>query len=555
MRFQFFLAILPLFLSAFVTSRGQLLIQTVVYLAFSLVFYAAPLLLTGSVRALLWMYFVLGTGAWVFLIFICHLGRVPVGSLPDIVATSNLREMAEYITANRLWPWLTAGAIAASFSIVGILRTPLAKIPPTWRKSALALVLSATAITLNWDFLPVVGKLFPSPASDVAAWEAYPPGLFCLAKTLTARWTEKPGESAPPFNVVRESVPTEPELHVLVIGESSRWDKWALNGYARATSPNLSAMSSDELASFSKAHAGANLTYLAVPLILSGIPAENYYPGETVRNLMGLMKEAGFTTAWLSSQDTSVAPHASSPADFEVKRVNTLNEVAYYAYERLPFDGELLPVLENFVGYDAKRKFVVLHVSGSHMEYAARYPAEFGKFSTAKDGLYADLQPDKAKKRDEYDNSILYSDWFLGHVIDLVRHQSRIATVTFVSDHGEALYDGPGGRLGHGSVDASEQEQHIPLFVWASPAFRAHYKEKWQALQGNRDKPVGEENILHTIADLLDLDYQGQDRTMSFARNGYAMRAGARVISSGYVIKPGMKSISNETWLVPVRVM
>lgn len=139
-------------------------------------------------------------------------------------------------------------------------------------------------------------------------------------------------------------------------------------------------------------------------------------------------------------------------------------------------------------------------------------------------------------------------------MIDIVRRQPGIATVTFVSDHGEALYDGPGEHLGHGSTDASEQEQHIPLFVWANPAFRTRYPKKWQALQGNRDKQVGEENIFHTFADLFDLNYQGQDRTMSFARGGYFMRAGAKVISSGYVMKPGANNISNETWLVPVKV-
>ena len=321
--------------------------------------------------------------------FHISLGRVPVGSLPEIAATSNLREIAEYVAANKLWPWLIALVVMATLNIVAIRRTPFSKIPGTWRKAALALVLSATAITLQWDFLPVVGKLFPSPVSDVAAWEAYPQGIFCLAKTLAIRWTEKSDGLAPPFNVVREVVPTEPELHVLVIGESSRWDKWSVNGYTRATSPYLSAMLSDELTSFSKAHAGANWTYLAVPLILSGIPAEDYHPGETVRNVMGLMKEAGFTTAWLSSQDTSTAPHARSAADFDVERVNTLGEIGY-AFDRLPFDGELLPVLKNFIGYDAKRKFVVLHVSGSHMEYSARYPAEFARFSTSKDGLYAE---------------------------------------------------------------------------------------------------------------------------------------------------------------------
>jgi|GEM_PF-7077104 len=552
--YLFLAATLPLLLATLISMSRQSPLQMITYLAFSLALYSLPILLAWNFRALAAIYLLLSPGAWIFLGALYKLGGVPVESLPDIVATTNLRETGEYLSGNGLWPWMLLLAVIAICGVIIVLRIPSAGIPSSWRKTALATMLCATALSLQWEFLPVVGKLIPSPYSDVAAWNAYPLGLISLTETLVARSNTKPDEVAPPFNVVRANTPAEPELHVLIIGESSRWDKWNINGYQRATSPYLSSLQHDELISFSKAHAGANWTYLAVPMILSGIPAEEYHPNKNVRNILGLMKEAGFTTAWMSSQDTSVATNARAPTDFDLELPNTMGEFGH-AFERLPYDGELLPVLKNFVdGYTAKRKFVILHVTGSHLQYQRRYPPEFSVFSTAKDGLYAAQPTDRAKTHDEYDNSILYSDWFLGQVIDLARRQPGLVSVTYLSDHGEALYDGPGEYLGHGSSEASEPEQHIPVFMWANPAFRTRYADKWNILQQNRQSPFGQESIFHTLADVLDLNYQGQTKSMSLAQKDYTMRPTAKVMSAGFQLKPGDTKASYNVWLVPVRV-
>ena len=40
---------------------------------------------------------------------------------------------------------------------------------------------------------------------------------------------------------------------------------------------------------------------------------------------------------------------------------------------------------------------------------------------------------------DDYDNSLLYTDWILQQIIDAARTLTVPASVTFVSDHGENL--------------------------------------------------------------------------------------------------------------------
>lgn len=536
--FQLLYATLPLFLVGAHSVTEQSLFPALIALFFSLVFYGAPLVLVKNTRQLAWAYLFLGTGAWVFLYILYRHNGVPISLLPDIFATSSPREAFEYVSANHLWPWLFLLGAAFLGGIYAAIRTEPGELPPVLRKKVLALVLATTALSLHWDYLPSGVQVFPSPVSDTAAAEIYPVGLVKFAGAGVSRWLRKEN-TWQPFNAVRELPPAEPELHILVIGESARFDRWHLNGYSRATSPRLDRLGKHELISFTKAHAGGNVTMLGVPIMLSGIPAEQYTPGLAVRNLLGLMKEAGFMTAWMSSQDTQIARHARSPADFEVERHNTMGKSEYRLFDRFPFDEELLPSLERFANYGHQKKFVILHTTGSHQDYALRYPPAFDKFSAHQDGLY--LGSGHEATQDAYDNSILYTDWFLGQVVEIARRQPGIATVTYISDHGEALYDGGENRFGHGSGDAPAEEQHIPMFIWGNETFRTRYSSKWQIMLNNRQRALGQENYLHTVADLLDIRYPGQNLAMSFAQRAYRIRPGAQVLA-------------NSGRLVPVRV-
>ncbi len=93
---------------------------------------------------------------------------------------------------------------------------------------------------------------------------------------------------------------------------------------------------------------------------------------------------------------------------------------------------------------------IVLHQMGNHgPAYYKRYPKSFEKFKPA----------DKTNNLDTcsaeeiinaYDNAILYTDYFLSHVIKLLKqNDAKFETaMIYASDHGESL--GENGLYLHG---------------------------------------------------------------------------------------------------------
>ena len=92
-----------------------------------------------------------------------------------------------------------------------------------------------------------------------------------------------------------------PEVVVMVLGESSRRDRWSLFGYERATNPLLSQEAN--LVPLADVITSVSATRLSVPVIISRKPArESLEDGFNEKSFITAYKEAGFKTWWLSNQ-------------------------------------------------------------------------------------------------------------------------------------------------------------------------------------------------------------------------------------------------------------
>jgi len=84
---------------------------------------------------------------------------------------------------------------------------------------------------------------------------------------------------------------------------------------------------------------------------------------------------------------------------------------------------------------------IVFHQMGNHgPEYYKRYPKEFEKFKPiCMTGELKDCT--KEEIDNSYDNAILYTDYFLSNIIDLLKNHDndRATAMLYVSDHGESL--------------------------------------------------------------------------------------------------------------------
>jgi len=317
------------------------------------------------------------------------------------------------------------------------------------------------------------------------------------------------------FGAHQQHAPDEPQIVVMVIGESSRYDRWSLNGYKRETNPLLK--NESNLVSLSNVVTAVSATRLSVPVLLSRKPAtQSLKAGFSEKSFLTAFKEAGFKTYWLSNQmsfgefDTPVSVFAK-----EADVMQFLNLGGFS--DRSSFDQILLEPLKIAMNDPAKKKLIVLHTLGNHWNYSQRYPKEFDKWQPSLFGVdnpaYTDLRL-KPELNNSYDNSILYTDWFLSQVIGALKSSSQTTSMIYVSDHGQTLYDGSCTLAFHGHN--TQYEFHVPALVWYSDQYRELHPDKVDQLLRHKRSKLSTENIFHSLLDMADIRYANEHLEWSF---------------------------------------
>jgi glucan phosphoethanolaminetransferase (alkaline phosphatase superfamily) len=311
-----------------------------------------------------------------------------------------------------------------------------------------------------------------------------------------------------------------PQVIVMVIGESSRYDRWSLNGYDRDTNPLLSQEAN--LVVLRDVITSVSATRLSVPVIISRKPAtQSLKDGFSEKSFLTAFKEAGYKTFWLSNQisfgkfDTPVSVFAK-----EADVVDFLNLGGFT--DNSNYDEILFGPLKHAVADPAPKKLIVLHTLGSHWNYSHRYPKQFDKWLPSLYGVDKPVFTDidiKEKLNNSYDGSILYTDWFLDHVIGTLKDASQPAAMLYVADHGQTLYDN-GCRLAfHGHN--TQYEFHVPAFAWYSDAYAERFPDKVTQLRRHRKAKLATENMFHTLLDLGDVRYPDERLDWSFANTAF----------------------------------
>jgi glucan phosphoethanolaminetransferase (alkaline phosphatase superfamily) len=136
---------------------------------------------------------------------------------------------------------------------------------------------------------------------------------------------------------------------------------------------------------------------------------------------------------------------------------------------------------------------------------------------------------------DAYDNAVLYSDWFLGQVIDAARRLKVPATVLFLSDHGEdlQLLD---GAAGHGQPVYTEHAFNIPAFVWVNDAYRAAHPQRVKAMEQNAVKEFRSHNVFETEGDLMGITWPGRHPERSLASAQFVPDTSMKRIAGGVIV-------------------
>ncbi len=301
------------------------------------------------------------------------------------------------------------------------------------------------------------------------------------------------------------------QIYILVLGESSRFDHWGINGYFRDNNPKL--IKEKNLISITNTTTNAYLTEYAVPLIITGVNPENFDQNYKQKSILSAFEESGFKTYWVSSQidDGNIQYHMKEADERKLLFQNAINNKNFHR------DAELLTMLQSVLNEPGDKKFIVFHVQGSHYDYSVRYPNEFDKFKPSNKTI-STLSNDYTNKEiiiNSYDNSILYSDYILDSVISMVKSKPALSSVFFIADHGENLFDDDRNLSQHAEPEPSKYIAHIPFFVWYSDALQKNVPNKIAGIILNKNKKTTAQNVFYTYTDICGIKIPGADSLMS----------------------------------------
>ncbi len=229
------------------------------------------------------------------------------------------------------------------------------------------------------------------------------------------------------------------------------------------------------------------------------------------------VKKLGFETMWIGTQSLRKYFDKSTSESFYDDVNFVIIPGGSTLYRMNAHDEKMLPYFKALVA-EHRQQFFVLHMSGSHWAYDARYPESFKQFQpTCSDmgSFQTDpwLCPDENLKN-SYDNSILYTDHVLAQVIATLKDKNSF--MIYASDHGESL--GENGRYVHGG-DYTKEQYQIPMMFWVSDSFiksRELSVKKLQKLTVRKN--ISHDNILHTVLDCLKIENSMVDKAMSLCR-------------------------------------
>lgn len=295
-----------------------------------------------------------------------------------------------------------------------------------------------------------------------------------------------------------DGVNPEAEVVVMVVGESSTRNAWHwFNPQAPTTTPLLEAraMRGESLWAFKRTLAQTTSTREAVPSMFSAQPlvwpSGKANPGAT-RSIVSVASKAGYATAWFSNQaaigkyDGVIASYAQ-----EAEATAFLNPSSFS--EQGSLDAVLLPALSRYLVKNSKA-FIVLHTMGSHFKYAHRYPPGFGPY------------PKATTEREDYLNSVAYTDWILNEVIKILELDGRRSVLVYSSDHGETI---PGGLCKVESARRSSRDAYeVPAFVWLSTSYAQSNPKVAEGLSAHQDQSYTVAAVHQTMLDLMRGDSQ-----------------------------------------------
>jgi lipid A ethanolaminephosphotransferase len=411
---------------------------------------------------------------------------------------TDVGEASEHLT----WPLFKHFFILGVFPSAALLLTRVSYLP--WRRELLvrigAIMVSGALLAsmLVADFKNFA--LFGREHSELRMYinPTYP--IYSLIKVLHTNQQSKRNE---PLRVVAADA-RRPDIGpktvvVMVVGETARAQNFSLNGYHRNTNPELSAR---DIFNFTEVQSCGTDTAESLPCMFSHLGKAQFGRTEAKRyeNLLDVLQRTGVRVVWRDNNSGSKG--ISDRVATEL--LNNEKDEAFCSAGEC-YDEILLKNLGELINRNSGDMLIVLHQNGSHgPSYYKRHPKNFKVFTPecTQDNIQ-DCDPRSIINA--YDNTILYTDYFLAKLIDLLKTQSFSTAMLYVSDHGESLGENSIYLHGLPGFIAPDQQSHVPMVFWASGKFMLDKNIDPSLLKKRERDRLSHYNLFHSILGLFGI--------------------------------------------------
>ena len=436
-----------------------------------------------------------------------------------VMFETNANEASEYLSQ---YFNLKIVFIALAYTAVAILlwtRLRPVHIPSPWRylvSFALLYGLILHPMTVNTF---IKHKPFEQTLNGLAArmepaapWQ-FISGYYQYRQQLTSlNSLLNENNALPPLAHFKDNSGDAPRTLVLVIGESTQRGRMSLYGYPRKTTPELDALhkSDPNLTVFNNVVTSRPYTIEILQQALTFANEKNPDLYLTQPSLMNMMKQAGYKTFWITNQQTMTARNTmltvfskQTDKQFYMNQQRTQSAREY--------DSNVLAPFKEVLADPAPKKFIIVHLLGTHIKYKFRYPDGQGKFDNNIDHVPAGLSNDELEAYNDYDSANVYNDHIIASLINDYKATDPNGFLLYFSDHGEEVYDTPPHKTqGRNEDNPTRHMYTVPFLLWTS--------EKWQAahprdFSQDVDRKYSSSELIHTWSDLAGFTYDGFDPT------------------------------------------
>lgn len=315
----------------------------------------------------------------------------------------------------------------------------------------------------------------------------------------------KENSALPPLANLTDTSGSAPRTLVLVIGESTQRGHMSLYGYPRETTPQL-----DEIHKTDKNLTVFNDVVTSRPYTIEILQQALTFANEknpdlylTQPSLMNMMKQAGYKTFWITNQQTMTKRNTM------LTLFSQQTDKQYYLNQQRTqsarqYDGNVLKPFKEVMADPAPKKFIVVHLLGTHINYKFRYPEGFDKFNNA-EGVPPGLSQDQIDSYNEYDNANLYNDFVVSSLIKDYSATNPNGFLLYFSDHGEEVYDTPPHNIqGRNEAAPTRHMYSIPFILWTSPSWQQAHPRDFTSMTNRK---YSSSELIHTWSDMAGLKY------------------------------------------------